>query len=301
MNPLIFPAPAHQLSISLIRRNHVHRFSHGVYASPASPPDLLFRVRAAHLRFPSGVIGGFAALAYHGVPYWWDIPLATVHTPARGVRENPHLHLIKGVRFQEVTGLDQIFPDLICVDAATATIDCMIYVLRERITYWTAKVTGLWLTELRAVQILDAARRYAGVTLQAVRKAARRRLCQRRLKRLMKLSVPNADSPQETTLRLMLKRLLPGWTTQHEVYENGTLITIVDFAWVHLKVAIYYDGEHHGDQKNIDRDNEILAYLEEQGWQVMRVTKGMLRREQDLMRRVRRKLEKAGAEFGNGN
>ncbi|QGU01027.1 hypothetical protein CKALI_00630 [Corynebacterium kalinowskii] len=294
MNTFTLPRTASEIRLSAIRNGQWVKHSYGIYSASEGAKDSAFRVRAAHLRFPSGAIGGFAALAFHGVPFWWDVDLVTVHTPARGIREEDGMHLVKGVTFTPYHGLDQHFPDLVCVDPATAAIDCLIYVLRKRINFWTPKVTGIWLHELRAIQIIDATLRYTSATRGELREAARNRLCKRKLNRLLKLADDRCDSPPETSLRLILGRLLPGWETQVAIYDDNRLITVIDFAWKRLKVAVYYDGSVHNEQRNVDRDNEITAFLEERGWTVLRVSKGMIRREEDLIRRVVQRIRQQG-------
>ncbi|MEJ5998057.1 DUF559 domain-containing protein [Corynebacterium sp. H130] len=295
MTTFQIPIAASNVRLSEIRNGRVLKHSYGLYSAPGGVKDSAFHARAAHLRFPSGAIGGFAALAFHGVPFWWDVPLTTVHTPARGIREQDGFHLIKSVNYEPHFELDQHFPDLVCVDPATATIDCLIYVLRKRIRFWTPKVTGIWLHELRAIQIIDAALRYTSVTKSELREAAKRRLCKRTLNRLLKLADAECDSPPETSLRLILSRLHPELETQVAIWEGDRLITRIDFAWPEYKVAVYYDGADHNEQRNTDRDNEITAYLEDRGWTVLRVSKGMIRREGVLIRRVVRRLQEKGA------
>jgi very-short-patch-repair endonuclease len=97
--------------------------------------------------------------------------------------------------------------------------------------------------------------------------------------RRLRQPIPAADahSPQESLLRLRIERSsLPQPVSQFEICEpSGHLLTIADLAYAREKVAIFYDGRHHGDPEQWRRDLRITARLADLGWQVVRVTKGM--------------------------
>lgn len=271
-------------------------FVPGIYILRGASVSRLGAARAAHLRYPTAAIGGYAALMYHGVPYWTEPAKALGHVASNHTRADPHVRLLRGTVFTPYHGLDPAFPDLICTDAATATVDCLVDIAKGREQWWTTIVPGLSLPDVRCLHIIDAARNYTGLSPTQLRKAARHRFDRRRLSRLLKLSIPNSGSPQETTLRLLLQHLCPGLVCQHEVWKGPDLITSIDFAWPELKVAVYYDGEHHNDLPTVLRDKEIDAYLQEQGWRVLRVTKTMVtpERRDQLLRRVAKLLVAGG-------
>src|SRR5699024_1799336 len=53
------------------------------------------------------------------------------------------------------------------------------------------------------------------------------------------------------------------------------LVTAADLANIRDKVAIFYDGKHHGDPGQCRRDIRINARLADLGWQVARIAQGM--------------------------
>ncbi|MEO5494068.1 MAG: DUF559 domain-containing protein [Sphingomonas sp.] len=73
----------------------------------------------------------------------------------------------------------------------------------------------------------------------------------------------NEPTEAERKLWLMLRDHRPRFTRQHPVSHY-----IIDIACRSLKIAIELDGGHHGDQ--IAADEKRSAYLEANGWQVLR-------------------------------
>ncbi|MDN5724103.1 MAG: very short patch repair endonuclease [Corynebacterium sp.] len=95
--------------------------------------------------------------------------------------------------------------------------------------------------------------------------------------RLLDACDAEAHSPQESLLRLRIDRSsLPRPTSQVEILEpSGELVTVADLAYIREKVAIFYDGKHHGDPGQWRRDIRINARLADLGWQVARIAQGM--------------------------
>lgn len=69
--------------------------------------------------------------------------------------------------------------------------------------------------------------------------------------------------------------------------RDRTLLTIFDCADRRLQVGLMYDGEHHLQRSQRDKDAEITADLVALGWVMLRTSAGMLRRTTDTKRRVR--------------
>lgn len=81
------------------------------------------------------------------------------------------------------------------------------------------------------------------------------------------------DSPLETKVRRKLRQegLLP--THQFEVYDGTEYVMRLDFAWVHLKVAIHVDGYRwHHQRERFDRDARQRSRLQVLGWRTITVT-----------------------------
>jgi very-short-patch-repair endonuclease len=82
-----------------------------------------------------------------------------------------------------------------------------------------------------------------------------------------------AESPQETRLRLLMRRAgLPTPSAQFRVFDEQGFIARVDFAYPELRLAIEYDGEWHGGPGQVGRDRRRLNRLSAAGWRVVFVT-----------------------------
>jgi len=72
-------------------------------------------------------------------------------------------------------------------------------------------------------------------------------------------------TPAERTLWRLLSRYRPAFTRQLSIDD----LYIVDLANREAKLVVEIDGSQHRDQ--IDYDSERTAYLESQGWRVVRL------------------------------
>lgn len=109
-----------------------------------------------------------------------------------------------------------------------------------------------------------------------------------RARRVLELADERAESPQETRLRLLLRRSgLPGPVPQHVVRdERGQHLARVDFAWPAHKVAVEYDGEWHAEPGQFAKDRARLNALQAAGWRVVFVTAVDLRTPVQLIARI---------------
>ena len=96
----------------------------------------------------------------------------------------------------------------------------------------------------------------------------------RRLRELLTLVDPRAESPMETRLRLLLHDAgAPPPTPQHEVRaSDGRLIGRVDLAYPEWRIAIEYEGDHHRERAQFRRDITRMNALRDAGWLVLRFT-----------------------------
>ena len=112
--------------------------------------------------------------------------------------------------------------------------------------------------EIRAVQLIDAVRRYIGADFAAVAEFARGRVCRRKLMRLWALSVPNADSPPETLLRLLVRDLLPDLRTQVPVYRDDSYAT-KGVAADAKRVAVDAEGKSARNRRSAITTDSVAA------------------------------------------
>ena len=130
-------------------------------------------------------------------------------------------------------------------------------------------------------EIADMVRRHPGRRGAGTRVAA-----------VPKLSDGSA-APSETTLRLRFAAAgLPPVTPNHEVFgEHGTLIAVIDLAFVEYEVGVDHEGDHHRtDQRQWRRDLRRFGDLEDEGWSMLRSTADDLSHTDRLIASVRRRL-----------
>jgi very-short-patch-repair endonuclease len=144
-----------------------------------------------------------------------------------------------------------------------------------------------------AVADLDRFVRSGPVDLASVRAAAAvlsGRDC-RHVRRVTEVADGLAESPQETRLRLLLRRSgLPEPVAQHVVRDGSGFVARVDLAWPDRRLAVEYDGAWHGDPAQFRADRQRLNRLTSAGWRVVFVTAADLRHPDALIARLRRLL-----------
>lgn len=84
-----------------------------------------------------------------------------------------------------------------------------------------------------------------------------------------------SDSPQETRMRLILCRAGLGEPVLNYVIRHGSGLPAVwpDAAYPGQRVALQYDGAHHGDPRQYRLDIRRQALTEGLGWREVRVSK----------------------------
>jgi very-short-patch-repair endonuclease len=130
---------------------------------------------------------------------------------------------------------------------------------------------------LDVVVACDAALRQGqlstGVLLSAVQTASGRRGVVR-AREAVRLSNGRARSPMETVLRLTLHIAgLPTPEVNVDLYDDfGRWIACPDLLYRKARLALEYEGEHHRDRKQFDRDVRRDREYAEVGFTVLRVT-----------------------------
>lgn len=129
---------------------------------------------------------------------------------------------------------------------------------------------------LSVEELMDALRRYDGA----------RGL--HRARRALALVRVGSESPRESLLRLLIIGALPEPMLQHEVFDpSGTFVGRLDLSWPRLKVAVEYDGDHHSEPAQQERDRIRRAKLGALGWHLIVVTKDdLLDGGQQILRQI---------------
>lgn len=118
-----------------------------------------------------------------------------------------------------------------------------------------------------------------------------------RTRRALALVREGAESPRETTVRLMLVLArLPEPQVNVEVVDAlGVFVARVDLLFARWKVVVEYDGSHHDtDPRQRQRDRERREALEGLGYRVIVVTAVDLHRPYLVVRRVDDALRQRG-------
>ncbi len=94
-----------------------------------------------------------------------------------------------------------------------------------------------------------------------------------RARAVCELADGRAGSPQETRLRLLMRRSgLPRPVAQFRVMVGDRFVARVDFAWPERKVIVEYDGVWHAEDRQFAKDRRRLNQLRAAGWAVVFVT-----------------------------
>jgi hypothetical protein len=123
----------------------------------------------------------------------------------------------------------------------------------------------------------------------------------RKAKEAIRLIRVGADSPQESMLRLALVRAgLPEPELNVPIVgSDGTRHHEPDLSYRKYKVGVEYEGEHHGDERQIVRDIARSERYEALGWTEVRVSKRhMLNEAKPAVAKVRSALVRAGWRAG---
>ncbi|HIW92450.1 MAG TPA: endonuclease domain-containing protein [Candidatus Corynebacterium avicola] len=263
--------------------------------------DILTRLRAHWLSTPDSVGAGWCAIAAHGMPYWADSEPVLLLSERRrrnrtGAGTATHRQLADGTR---TVAIDPLFPSLEVVDAGTAVAQCVATIRAGKKTWWVPEVPGLDDREVRAIQFIDAAYQCTHLDTDSIRSRARNIVDRRTLDGLLGLCDLGAQSPMETITRLVLRDELPAghsWTSQVTIsLDNGTVrrqsapgdnVTTPDLACTSLRVAVYYDGNHHSSEEQKLRDFRLYQRLKSLGWEAVRIDKELLRDRREMLEQV---------------
>jgi hypothetical protein len=251
-------------------RTRFQRLYPDVYLPDGVTPTLKQRTMAAWLwTGRRGVVAGLAAAAMHGTRWIADdVPVELIWTNARTPR---------GI----TTRRDRLSP------AEHQLVDGIAVTTPER----TAFDLGRLIRDDVAVARLDALGNVTRFDRMAVNDLADRHCGSPGIpqwRSAMDLYDPGAQSPRETSLRLLLIRAgFPPPRTQIPVYDDfGEARYFLDMGWDDVMIAVEYDGDQHRERSRFGKDivrSEFIAY---RGWVHIRVVAGD--RPADIVNRVRR-------------
>lgn len=143
---------------------------------------------------------------------------------------------------------------------------------------------------LEAVPLLDVVLRNGVVTAEDVRTvlAGRSDMGIVLARESAGLADGRAESRPESWVRVVLARHGLEAVPQHEIWDERGFVARVDLAFVTARVAVEYEGDHHGERSWLRTDRQRLDRLREAGWTVVFVTKADLYLPQrELAARVR--------------
>lgn len=116
---------------------------------------------------------------------------------------------------------------------------------------------------------------------------------QRNLERALPLIREDSWSPRESFVRFeIVSAGLPEPQLNIDVFEGGSFLGCVDLAYPQHRIAIEYQGEMHSTR--YAADIERIERLRAAGWIVIQVTKHLLARPEELVRRIDIALRRRG-------
>ena len=142
----------------------------------------------------------------------------------------------------------------------------------------TAMDLGCKLDRRRGLAAMDALMRAYDFTVDDMMRMLPRyfrRRGVRRLRTIVGLADPRAESPPESWVRLeIVDRGLPLPALQHWVRIDGVPTYRLDLAYPHARVAVEYDGdEFHTTPEQRESDRLRRERLRELGWTIIVLTK----------------------------
>lgn len=281
---------------------------------------IIDRSRAQLMNRPGCVLGDWGAAGFHGLKFWADsapVLLLSGTLPPRGsdrtslAARYPLQAVVRAFPpgfdiDRDTVSPDPAFPEFRVVSARWALAQCLRSVLSEKHTWYVVDIPGLTRVEVRAVQLLDAFAQCTTITRAQIREVCRGVVRRGVLEKLLVLSASGSESPRETVLRLFVRDLLPEgftWETQtgvryqEEVPWGGvrTRITFFDIGCRGLRIGLYYDGKHHQDAAQTEKDFEQLQDLRDGRWTVIRVNKALMANPRKMLGQVSRAIAAAAA------
>lgn len=228
-------------------------------------------------QWPHHIASGYSALALYRLPYLTDTaPITFIAPTSRNRAPTPTTPGLKrrGAAGIALTTVHHFGQTIYAAAPAHATVQALQMLKNGEHSPAVTTPEGFAPLLVQAVQLVDCVRRHLNVSTSSLRQAAQWRVEKRWLNRIIRLSSKLADSPRETELRLLLhtmtKRRRLKLSEQVPVYRGHRLVTTCDFAIEPLKIGIMYDGQHHWEYDQRQKDARINLDLALEGWTVVR-------------------------------
>lgn len=263
---------------SLVIRDSVRHPRRVRYQVPAK-----YRAVAHALAHPGTTLTGFGALALYGLPYLVDAHDTVLISPTCGRKQ-------WGTQFTPTVVRKPLRPgetwhvlcrgEPISVAAPPVAVVQALKLIRTQQCLWPVHGSEDEEVFVRAVQLVDASRRFLGLTPEEIAGAGHNRLAVRWLASVLKASSALADSPKETEMRFLAAKVAAEFglrlEEQVEFFEDGRPLTRADLGFPEAQVALFYDGIHHEEKKQRIYDNTVDRALAVQQWTALRYTQGTL-------------------------
>ena len=222
---------------------------------------------------PGAVVGGFSALALYGLRFLVEgadtLLFCATSKNQPGGACSPALRR-PSARPGEVWKVRHRGVTIRAAAPADAVVQALKEITRGGHRWATVGVAGLTKEEVMAIQLVDCARRFLGVQPSQIRAAAAQKINAEWLEGVLARSSCLADSPKETEMRLLVRALAAeyGCTVQEQVpfIVDGVIVTVFDLAIPEIKVAVMYDGAHHGERKQRNKDSSITLKMIRGDW-----------------------------------
>lgn len=248
------------------------------YRAPAAP-----RAIAMALEHPGSVICGLSALAVYGIGYFADSCDTTLHwkVSRRTVTTDPFTPTLTRDQGRPRWTVVYRGAELSISPPADAVVEALRQIRREEHLWHVFSIPGLGKVTLRAIQLVDAARRQLNIPTEDIRNAARNRLQKAWVEDVLRASSALADSPKETEMRLICQQVCKEYglqlVEQWPLFnEHDKQFTTLDLAIPQLMIGLMYDGKDHYTRAQRDKDSRINVESAILGWAMPRFTSGNL-------------------------
>lgn len=255
--------------------HHPHRLT---YLAPAA-----FRAAAHALTHPGYTLTGFAALALYGLPVLVEGRDTTLAGPGVARKRPATVYTPALSRAGSWSGETwQVFcrGRLVRIAAPAVAVAQALRAIRRGEVGWPVERTVHDPAFVRAVQLIDACRFFLRIPPASVKAAARSRVDDEWVGRVLRASSALAESPKETEMRLIAavvaKELGLELQEQVPVFRGDRLVTVLDAALPEALIAYMYDGVHHWGKQQRVKDARITTELIVLGWAPLRFAEGFL-------------------------
>lgn len=233
-----------------------------------------FRAAAHSLAHPDCVLTGFGALAVYGLPHFadgCDTVLLNPHGKRRQQAESKRPAIVRGDLDPWDCWTLRMRKAPIRVASPPVAVTQALKAIRKGESCWSTTGNGEFDPHfIRAVQLVDAARRFVGVDVAQVLAAGQGTINLTWLATVLAHSSARADSPKETEMRLLTAGIARrhGVTMREQVAvtDGERIITRFDLALMEPQIGLMYDGAHHWENRQRQKDASINLEVTRLGW-----------------------------------